>query len=70
MKLGGWADITWHLAGNSSIETAAFTEIGNKSFEAVSECGIFTLHTDVNWYVAGTSVTEREAVLETQIEAR
>ena len=65
LKPGGWADITWHLAGNSSIERAAFTEIGNKSFEAWTECDIFTLCTDVNWRVAGNSVTERDALSET-----
>ena len=65
LKPGGWADITWHLAGNSSIERAAFTEIGNKSFEAWTECDIFTLCADVNWHVAGKSVTERDALSET-----
>ena len=33
-QTGGWVDINWHLAGNSSFEKAAFTEIGNKLFEA------------------------------------
>ena len=64
MKPGGWADINWHLAGNSAIERAAFTEVGNKSFEASTECDIFTLCTDVNWHVARKSVTERDALSE------
>ena len=34
LKPGEWAVIKWHWAGNTSNERAAFTDIGNKSFEA------------------------------------